>query len=367
MARDDVLHAYAWHQRTSPIDARERLLVSLSSVPDGVVLATCHRIEVYCAAPVEDPPQLVLTSADRDAASVYRGADALAHLFLVAAGLDSAIAGEPQILAQVRRAYTSRGDMPALIARSFEQALHVGRSLRVELGLRSGRSVGSLAVDRLVERLPRPESARVLVVGAGEMGKLAVRALARRVGRVVIANRDLGRASELAAAHGAEAIALAEVPAALGSAEAVVSAADTRGNVLGADLLRARCARGPFVVIDIAVPRSVDAAGRDVLGTSYLSVDDLTADARVSDETLARATLRCREEAAAFIAAREPGRVDAIRALRDEAERLRSARVRRAMRKLDHLSPRDRAIVETLSTSLTNALLHRPTVELRQR
>ena len=367
MARDDVLQAFAWHQRTSPIDTRERLLAGLSSERDGVVLATCHRVEVYFAAPPEGAAHLELTAADRDAAALYRGIDALAHLFLVAAGLDSAVAGEPQILSQVRRAYTARRSAPPLVARSFEQALHVGRSLRIELGLRSGRSVGSLAVDRLVERLAHPEIARVLVVGAGEMGKLAVRALTRRVGHVVIANRDLTRARELAAAHGAEAIALAEVPAALASADAVVSAADTRGDVLAADLLRARGARGPFVVVDIAVPRSVDAAGRDALGSSYLSVDDLTAETRVPDDTLARAIARCREEAAAFLAARAPGRVDAIRALRDEAERLRAARLRRAMRKLGHLSPGDRRVVELLSTSLTNALLHRPTVELRDR
>ena len=362
-----MLLAYTWHQRSSSIDARERLLAALSGERDGVVLATCHRIEVYVAASPEDAPRLAVSVADREAASVHRGVDALAHLFLVAAGLDSAVAGEPQILAQVRRAYTARRDTPVLVARAFERALHVGRSLRMELGLRSGRSVGSLAVDRLVERLARPETARVLVVGAGEMGKLAVRALTRRVGHVVIANRDLTRARELAAAHGGDAIALAEVPATLASADAVVSAADTRGDVLAADLLRARVAHGPFVVVDIAVPRSVDAAGRDVLGPSYLSVDDLTAETRVPDATLARAVARCREEAAAFLAARSPGRVDAIRALRDEAERLRAARVRRAMRKLAHLSPSDREVVELLSTSLTNALLHRPTVELRER
>ena len=367
MARDDVLLAYTWHQRSSSIDARERLLAALSDERDGVVLATCHRIEVYFSVSPESAPAPALCAADRDAASVQRGVDALAHLFLVAAGLDSAVAGEPQILAQVRRAYTARRDTPPLVARAFEQALHVGRSLRMELGLRSGRSVGSLAVDRLVERLACPETARVLVVGAGEMGKLAVRALTRRVGQVVIANRDLERARELAAAHGAEAIALADVPAELSSADAVVSAADTRGGVLAADLLRARAGRGPFLVVDIAVPRSVDAAGRDALGNAYLSVDDLVAETRVPDETLARAMARCREEATTFLAARSPGRVDAIRALRDEAERLRAARVRRALRKLEHLSPSDREVVELLSTSLTNALLHRPTVELRER
>jgi len=358
-----VLVAFTWHQRTSPLDTRERLLGRITCQPDRAVLATCHRIEVYLASRAE----LDITRADRDAAIVYEGAAALAHLIEVAAGLDSAIAGEPQILAQVRRAYTSCRPVDPRIARVFEFALHAGRTIRNELGIASARSVGSIAVDRLVERLTRPKDARVLVIGAGEMGKLAVRALARRVGAVVVANRDLARAEELAAAHGATAVPLADAGAAIASVDAVISAADTRGRLLTADLLRTRAGRGPFTLIDIAVPRSVDAEGRDVLHDAYLSVDDLAAAVAIPAEKLAHARARCSDEASRFLSERAPERVDAIRALRAEADQLRDARLRRAMRRLAHLSDRDRAVVERLSTSLTNALLHRPTVELRER
>ena len=362
MAAADVLRVHAWHQRSSPIDARERLLASLSPEPARVVLTTCHRVESY---DVGAPPQVA--AGDLASASVLTGVDALAHLVSVCAGLDSAIAGESQILAQVRRAYVAQRPAHPVLSASFEHALHAGRAIRRESGIASSRSVGSLAVDRLVRRLAAPARARVLVIGAGEMGKLAVRALARRVGFVTVANRDLERAREVAAANGAQAIALSDVAAALVTADAVISAADTRGTLLTASLLRRRVAAGPFVLIDIAVPRSVAAAGRAALGDAYLSVDDLDAEMRAPAAALASARARTIAEAERFTTAREPERVAAIRALRAEAERVRTDKTAQAMRKLGHLSARDRRVVEMLSTRLTNALLHRPTVELRGR
>jgi len=359
-----VLRVFAWHQRTSPIDARERLLALLTPAPARVVLATCHRVEAYVVG--DDTP--ALRDADRAAATVLTGRDALAHLIAVSAGLDSAIAGESQIHVQIRRTYLAQRPMHPLLRGAFELALYAGRAIRRDAGFTSSRSVGSLAVDRLVGRLITPASARVLVIGAGEMGKLAVRALTRRVGSVLVANRDIERAREVAAAHGATAIALEDVPDALAGADSVISAADTRGTLLSLDLLAERVRRGPFVVVDIAVPRSVDAAARAMLGASYLSVDDLSAgEERMSPETLATARVRCRDEADAFLRHRAPERVAAIRALREEGERVRTAKLRRAMGKLAHLPEQDRRVVEALSSSITNALLHAPTVALRDR
>jgi len=364
MSQGDVLRVFAWHQRTSPIDARERLLALLTPAPARVVLATCHRVEAYVVG--DDMP--ALGDTDRATATVLTGQDALAHLIAVSAGLDSAIAGESQIHLQIRRTYLEQRPMHPLLRGALEFALFAGRAIRRDAGFTSSRSVGSLAVDRLVGRLITPASARVLVIGAGEMGKLAVRALARRVGAVLVANRDIERAREVAAAHGATAIALADVPDALATVEGVISAADTRGALLSLAVLAERVGRGPFVVVDIAVPRSVAADARVLLGASYLSVDDLPArNARVAPETLARAHTRCRDEADAFIRHRAPERVAAIRALREEGERLRVTKLRRALGKLAHLPEQDRRVVEALSTSITNALLHAPTVALRDR
>lgn len=369
--RDDRLITLAWHQRAASLDARERLLARLAPASERALLTTCHRVEVYAAAngPRSVLASLPLDDEDRTTVRVLTDADALAHLFAVTAGLDSAVAGEPQIQAQVRRAYRGHDGLHPLIATAFERALHVGRVVRQASGLEGARSVGSLAVDAAIARLAAPERATALVVGAGEMGKLAVRALARRVGTVIVANRDTERARALADAHGATAIALADVAAALERCDAVISAADTRGGLLTADLLapRLRSAR-PLVVIDIAVPRSVDAIGREALGGSYLSVDDLPgAAARVDEATLRAARRRCELEAARFFHERAPASLAAIRALRERADRLRAAKLERALHRLGHLSPRDRRVVEALSTTLTNALLHEPTVALRQR
>lgn len=374
MSRDRRIVAYAWHQRASSIDARERLLDRIPPAPDRLLVATCHRVEVYAVLPVSADPLewlggLGVDAVDRAGAAVHSDAGALAHLFAVAAGLDSAVAGEPQVLAQVRRAYRAVAAPHPLLVAAFERALHVGRVVRTVTGLSSARSVGSLAVDAIVAGLADPARASVLVVGAGEMGKLAVRALERRVGRVLVANRDAERATELAAAHHAIAVDLADVARTLPDVDAVVSAADTRGAVLTPAVVAERLRlRRPFAVVDIAVPRSVDAAARALLGVGYRSVDDLPgASARVPEATLREARERCELEALLFHAERLPESVDAIRSLREAAEALRAAKLERALQRLGHLSVRDRRIVEALSMTITNALLHAPTVALRER
>ena len=374
MTAGHLLTAFTWHQRTSSIDVRERLLVSLASGPDRALLATCHRVELYAAVPHgtsadEFAAGLELAPADRASMSTHIGAEALAHLFTVSAGLDSAVAGEPQILSQVRRTYTTQRGLHPLLVAAFERAIYVGRTVRAGSGLSSARSVGSLAVDAVVGQLAAPADATILVIGAGEMGKLAVRALARRVGRVVVANRDVDRATSLAEAHDALAIPLADVPRALAEADAIVSAADTRGALLTADVLAERLrSRRPLVIVDVAVPRSLDADARAVVGERYRSVDDLPgASARVPETTLRAARARCVAEAERFLNERAADSREAIRAMRETAERLRAEKLDRALQRLRHLSERDRRVVEALSTRLVNALLHEPSVAIRER
>jgi len=355
------LVAHVVHQRDAALDTRERLLGTLGNAPGRVVLATCHRVEVYETAeqPRSDPDMRTLVAQE-----------AAAHLFRVAAGLDSAIAGEPQILGQVRAAYeVAAGDLHPMLARLFERALHVGRELRRDTRLGEvRRSVGSLAVDDALRTLDDPASATVLVIGAGEMGKLAVRALSHRVARVIVANRDRGRAETAAATSGAVAVGLEDVPEAVANADAVISAADTRGALLTRELLSARLRGRPLVIVDIAVPRSVAEDARDLAGLRYRSVDDLVdGNANVPATDIALAAERCSREAAAFMREwRERAAAEVIRDVRARAESLRQAQLERALRRLGHLGERDRRIVEALSTGVTNAILHAPTVALRE-
>ena len=361
MAVETQLVARVVHQRDAALDTRERLLGTLGNAHGRVILATCHRVEVYetvdQVAPVPDMRTLVAH-------------EAAAHLFRVAAGLDSAIAGEPQILRQVRAAYeAAAGDLDPMLTRLFERALHVGREIRRETRLGEvRRSVGSLAVDDALRALDDPASATVLVIGAGEMGKLAVRALSRRVARVLVANRDRARAEIAAATSGAVALDLEDVPEAIASADVVISAADTRGTLLTRELLSARLPGRPLVIVDIAVPRSVAEDARELAGLRYRSVDDLADEsANVPASDIAIAAERCSREAVAFMREwRERGAAEVIRDVRARAESLRQAQLERALRRLGHLAERDRRIVEALSAGVTNAILHAPTVALRE-
>jgi glutamyl-tRNA reductase len=349
------------HQRDAALDTRERLLATLTDAPGRVVLATCHRVEIYETVDrVEAVPEMRTLVAE----------DAAAHLFRVATGLDSAIAGEAQILRQVRGVYEAApGDLHPMLRRLFERALHLGREIRRTTRLGDvHRSVGSLAVDAALQGLADPASATVLVIGAGEMGKLAVRALSHRVARVLVANRDRARAETVAAMGGAAALSLDHIPGALARADAVVSAADTRGTLLTRALLSSRLRDRTLVIVDIAVPRSVAADARDLAGLRYRSVDDLTGEtAAVPARVVALAAERCSREAVEFMREwRERAATEAIRDVRASAESLRRAQLERALRRLGHLGERDRRIVEALSTGLTNAILHAPTVALRE-
>ena len=364
------------HHASADLELRERfsaLVAAAPLAPDFLPLLTCHRAEVY--AVVEDGveprswfegrlgalPELVQVASDEEA---------VRHLFRVASGLDSAIPGERQILGQLRAAYDrARPDgTRSELAGLFERALHVGRDLRATTSLGNvTATLGSLAVAAALAKVADPERATVVVVGAGEMGKLASRALGRRVAELVIVNRDVARARPLADASGGAACPLESLPELLQRADALISAADTRGTLLTFDLLRGPAARG-LVVVDIAVPRSVVADARAVLGERYLSVDDLIPQEQSIDDAERDACEeRCAQEAASFLAAlRGRGAGETIARLRERAEALRRQRLGRAFRDLGHLSERDRRVIETFSQALTSALIHEPITSLRE-
>lgn len=367
--------ALSLHQRDTGLDVRERLADALASLPhrtDRVVVVSCHRVEIYAALPREfqaDDLRRLAGAPDELALARWSiGEEAVRHLFRVTAGLDSVLVGEGQIAGQVKRVHEqarAKGLEPVL-DRLFRTALAVARDLRGLVGSH-GRSVGSLAVDEALAHVADPAAATALVIGAGEIGKLSARALSRRVGRLVIANRDLERARALAGGIGARAVSLDDLEPEVERADVLISAADTRGMLLTRELLGPRSARRPLVVVDIAVPRSVAEDARDLPGLWYRDVDDLAAErAAVSPPLLERAEGRCADEARVFmedLRAREAA--GTIRALRERAETVRRRQLDRALRKLAHLPERDRRVVEGLASSLVGAIVHAPTVTLR--
>ena len=371
---DPVVALLSLNQRDADLGVRERFAQALSTIsgPDVLVLLTCHRAEV-----------LVVGAADRDAVEVRLGTslpppahlrsgrDGVLQLLRVACGLDSVIRGEAQILGQLRRAFEgARGALDPALALVARRAIEIGRELRRTTPLGSvRRTLGSLAVDAALAELPDPANATVLVIGAGEVGKLALRALGARAGAVILANRDADRAAAVAAEHGARAVPLDRIDDALAQATVVIAAADTRGAVLTVERLAARLAQGPLTVIDLAVPRSVTAEARTLPGLRYLDVDDLATGggSELDDATLADIESRC--DAATADVMRElraRAAAPAISALRDRAEAIRTAHLERALARLRHLPERDRRVVESLSESLAHALIHEPTVRLRE-
>jgi glutamyl-tRNA reductase len=367
------------HQRDAALDTRERLAALTVESPDLLRLATCHRVEFYGAAPVDvdarewiaarlgiDPraPEMTAATCEADDAAAL-------HLMRVACGLDSAIVGEGQILTQLRRTYEearSNGGVHPLLAELCQAALHLARGLRARTPLGNvRRSIGSLAVEAGVGLLNNPKGASALVVGAGEVGKLASRALAARVGRLVVANRDPVRAREVARLTGGEAIGLDAIEPELERADLVLSAADTRGTVLTSERIARRLESRPLVLVDVAVPRSVGEPDRARPGLIYRSVDDLTERTEaLPDGLVQEIERRCAAEAARFARGRRAREAaDTIEALHRRAEDVRRQQLDRALAKLGHLGQRDRRVVEALSKALTNALIHEPTVALR--
>lgn len=375
----DHLALLSLHQRDARLDARERLAAVAQAAPATgrlVALLTCHRVELCAVVPAAGEPRAAiatLLATDPDAlggTTLRAGRDAALQFFRVALGLDSQILGEPQIGRQIGRAYASARErrIDPMLAALLQRGLHLARSVRAATALGSvRRSVGSLAVDEALRLVPHPARARALVIGAGEIGKLAARALAQRVGALTVANRDEAKAAELAARLGARAVPLDDLPRAIASSDVVISAADTRGLVLTRALLAERVRARPLVLVDIAVPRSVAADARTMGGLVYRDVDDLAAGITSVDAgALAVAHRECEDASSAFeawLASRD--RTPTVRAMRERADAIRERQLARALRHLGHLPERDREVVSALASSLTHALLHEPTLRVR--
>jgi glutamyl-tRNA reductase len=387
------------HQR-APVELREQLHVeareagelagSLAGAGEAVALSTCNRTELYLVDP--DPDAAERRAFAELAAraglpeteigeSLYAVRDeaAAVHLFRVAAGLDSLIPGEAQILGQVRAAYEAAGEADAVgttLHRLFGQALRVGRRVRSETAIgRNPASVSSAAAELAEQALGDLRGRRVLVIGAGKMSDLAaVNLVARGAETIVVANRSPERAKDLAERFGGRAIGLEAVEGELEHADVVVSSTSSEGHVLTAEgvaaAMRKRGGRSIFF-IDIAVPRDLDPAIGAVEGCHLYDVDDLE---RVVETSVAGR----REEAvqAETIVAEEGERfrewwrsldvVPAIASLRARAEAIRLAELSRAEGRLASLSPAERRAVESLTSQIVAKLLHLPTVRMKE-
>ncbi len=381
---------------TAPIELRERVAIDPGAAAafaralarngddpvEAVVLSTCNRTELYVATTdhgageIADSALRVLAGADADSLApvAYRLSDesAALHLFRVAAGLDSLVPGEGEILGQVRDAY-ERGAPGPLLDRTFRMALHAGRRARLETAIgESPSSVPAAAAALAQQVFEGLEGKRVLLVGAGRTSELTARNLRSRGAAVTaVANRTLEHAERLADELGASALFLDDVEQVLSTADIVVSSTSAPGFVLTAEqlvpALRARRGR-PVLFVDLAVPRDVDPALASVDGCFVYDVDDLEAVVAASLEGR-----RAEAVNAERIVAAEAERfrawqaslavVPAIASLRAFAEEIRSSELARVEGKLPES---ERAVVDTVTAQIVNKLLHLPTIRMKE-
>jgi len=380
------------HHR-APIELRERVALDLDACRalaqrlaqrlegEAVVLSTCNRTELYLVreehADDEAVDALVQLAGDRSddlAAALYRLRDEAAalHLFRVAAGLDSLVPGEGEILGQVRAAFEAGATGPFL-DRLFRQALHTGKRVRVETAIgESPASVPSAAAALAQQVFGDLTGHRVLLLGAGKISESAARNLRSRGAEIaVVANRTLAHGEDLAGKLGAWALALDAVSTELERADVVVSATSASEFVLSresvAAALRARKGR-PLLLLDLAVPRDLDPAINELDGCFLYDVDDLEAvvtetlsgrrgEAARAEQLVAGEADRFREWQASLDI------VPTIASLRALAEEIRD---RELLKAGGRLSERERKHIESVTSQIVAKFLHLPTIRLKE-
>jgi glutamyl-tRNA reductase len=387
---------------TAPIDLRERLafpaeriapalglIAQQPGVGESVLLSTCNRTEMYVTC--EDAP----SSRDRlarflcdyhrlDAQGIephlytQNETDAVRHLFRVAAGLDSLVVGEPQILGQVKQAFnvaTQEQRTGATLNRLFHHAFTVGKRVRAETGLADGAVSVSYAALGLARKIcGEIKGLTALLLGAGDMAALTARHLqAQQPGRLLITSRTAANAEALAAEIGGQAIPWAESDRALAAADIVVSATGAPHPIVTRDrvhkAMKGRTMR-PLFIIDIAVPRDVESTAGDLEQVFLYNIDDLQGIvsenlAKRSNE-VARAETIVGEEVEAFLIwSRSRAVVPTVVALRRRFEAVRQAELTRLQPKLAGLPPEARQRVDEVTRLLIEKLLLTPTEQLK--
>jgi glutamyl-tRNA reductase len=388
------------NHRSGPLSVLERVamgadeipkavenLVSRDNVREVVVLSTCNRTEIYAVterfhgayADIRDfLCDLGSISPDELLPHLYSQHDdaAVTHLFEVAAGLDSAVVGEAEILGQIRQAWEvaqresgARTTMNLL----FRHALGVGKRARSETGIARGTaSVSHAAVEMAVEHYGSIQGRRVAVVGAGTMGEGITVALRRAgVGEVVVVNRSAERGVALAERIEGVAVGIDQLAVAIGAADLVLTCTGSGSPLVTPEVLEASPRLGrPLLIVDVSVPRDVSSTVAEIADVTVFDLDDL---ARWADR--GRLQRLAEVDQVRVIVAEEVERFGAqaaalqaaplVTALRDRAELLRMAEIDRHAKRLAQFDDEQRQLIEAITRGVVAKLLHEPSVRLR--
>ncbi|WP_206859844.1 glutamyl-tRNA reductase [Lysobacter changpingensis] len=386
------------NHQTAPVSLRERVAFSADTVPAALdalktlpqvqevaLLSTCNRTELY-AVSNDDGQALAdwLATHPDDVGDLHaylyrhRDADAVRHLFRVATGLDSLVLGEPQILGQVKDAWaTARhaGTLGSQLDRLFQHAFTTAKRARTDTRIGANPvSVASAAVRLAQESFARLEDSTVLMIGAGETIELAARHLVQaRAKRLLVANRTLAHAQELASRHGGFALPLSEIDKHLGEADVVISATASRDPILQRPQVAAALAtrkHRPMLLLDLAVPRDIAPDVAELKDVFLYTVDDL--ERAIEDNRRSRREAATEAEAivelqvARFTETMAAStRTEPLKRLRAHGEAAKADVLARAQQQLAAgQAPED--VLNFLAHTLTNRLLHAPTIALRE-
>ncbi len=394
--------------KTAPIEIRERLAftptklllalahfggihrqIHLEDVAEGVILSTCNRLEIY--ALVRNPQIAteaiinflgqscdIAPEAFSKQLYIYQDEEAVRHLMRVASGLDSMVLGEPQILGQVTKAYQTalaQEATGAVLSALFRAAIHAGKRVRTETAISiNSASISSVAASLASQLLGDVLQQHVLLIGAGEMGAIAVRSLLKRgISNITVANRTYENAVELAQAWRGKAITFQQIPTALAEADIVITSTSAPHPILNRELLEPAMAPRPdrpLLVIDIAVPRDVDPDVINIPKIYLRDIDDLQGQAdenmRGREAEIPQVEMIIAEEVKTFIKwVSSLEATTTIKDLRRQIEQLRQRELTRLFNRIE-IDERELNLIATMSHRLVNKILHEPTLNLKK-
>ncbi|MBI2842407.1 MAG: glutamyl-tRNA reductase [Armatimonadetes bacterium] len=390
------------NHKTAPVEVREKLAVSETHLPEALevlsrcgcvaeccILSTCNRTEIYAVTAKHDDEEVLIDfissyhAIDREGFQEYlyrhRGHKAVQHLFAVAAGIDSMMVGETQILGQVKNAFCVADGVDstkAVLNNLFQQALNVGKRARSQTDISRGAfSVGYAAVELAKLIFGNLQGHKILILGAGKMSELTAKhMLSSGATTVMVANRTLSRAEELAKRLGGRAVPFDSFPEAIVEADIVIGSTGSREPIIRRDqmikIMRQRREK-PIFLIDIAVPRDVEAGVGDLDNIFLYNIDDLEQMVQQSiaerEKEIEKVWEIVAEETHRFAAwMRTLEAVPLIKLIRNKLDGIKDAEWERYGNKLSHLPENDQETVKVMMQSLVNKITHNPLIKIKE-
>ncbi len=361
----------------------------ISGIRENLIVSTCNRVEIIFAAESGKSAEKVKDfladhhGLDRNELNphlyLHRGGEAVRHLFRVASSLDSIVVGEPQILGQVKDAYgyaQEAGTVGLVLHRLLKKTFSVAKNVRTETGIaKSAVSISYAAVELARKIFGETEGRTAMIIGAGEMGELALRHLVNSgIKEILVANRTFEKAVDLAKEFGGSAVKFEDLLDYLLVTDIVISSTGAPHVIIHAEDVRKLMGRRkyqPMFFIDIAVPRDIDAAVNDIDNAYLYNVDDLQAVVNTNIKERGKEA-----EKAESIIMSEVGTfrkwlnslqvVPTIVSLRRKMDQIRESETEKVLAKLPNLSDKDKQQVKALTSAIVNKILHRPQTVLRE-